>query len=134
LFVFFLFSQSNKYAIQLLIDAKVLPVIIQTYEKFRHNDTICLHVYKVIGNLLSGTDVQTECLIQNGVLNILRNFIEEKDPRKLKEILWSCSNIAAGTCSQIEKLYDSGILFRTMEIIDTLKGSVGYDKICYKVK
>jgi importin subunit alpha-1 len=132
LFIIFLFSQNNKYSIQILIDEKVLPALVTIYEKYNQNEKICLYIYKVIGNLLSGTDIQTELLIQNGILEILRNFIEEKDPKKLKEILWSCSNIAAGTCSQIERLYSSGIIFRTMEIIDTYKEVVLYDKVIQK--
>jgi importin subunit alpha-1 len=134
LFIAFLLSQTNKYGIQILLDAKILPAICTIYEKHKENDKICLYVYKVIGNLLSGTDIQTEFLIQNDILSVLRNFIEEKDPKRLKEVLWSCSNIAAGTCGQIEKLFDSGILFRAMEIIAQYEGSVTFDRVAYKVK
>jgi hypothetical protein len=72
-------------------------------------------------------------MIKEGAIDILRNLIESKDHSMLKEVLWGCSNIAAGSYSQIEKLYYSGIPFRVMEIITIYRQENLFDKKTLKV-
>jgi hypothetical protein len=92
------------------------------------DETIKIYCIKVIANLLGADDVQTQRLINQGILYIFKNLLEEVDLKVLKEALWGISNIAAGTWSQIDKLIEEGILIKIMDIADQLIPMADTDK------
>lgn len=63
-----------------------------------------------IGNIVSGSDVQTQMAIDAGVLNILPQLMRHPKANVQKEAAWALSNIAAGPCKQIQQLITCGLL------------------------
>lgn len=63
-----------------------------------------------IGNIVSGSDLQTQAVIDAGVLNTLPQLMRHSKASVQKEAAWALSNIAAGPCKQIQQLITSGLL------------------------
>lgn len=63
-----------------------------------------------MGNIVSGSDVQTQMAIDAGVLSILPQLMRHPKPSVQKEAAWALSNIAAGPCKQIQQLITCGLL------------------------
>jgi importin subunit alpha-1 len=99
---------------------------------FKYDDIIRFYVIKIIANLLSGSDVQTQRLINEGVINLYRQLLEEDDMKITKEVLWGLSNISAGTCSQIDSLHEAGILIKVLGIADCALSNIHKEDRIYK--
>ena len=56
---------------------------------------------RIIGNCLSGSDEQTQFLIDRGILPLLLQLTEHTRPGLRKEACWAISNITAGSASQV---------------------------------
>jgi len=65
---------------------------------------------RVVGNIATGNDVETEAVISAGFLECVPTLMACSKNGIRKETMWSVSNIAAGSCSQIQKIIDSGVL------------------------
>lgn len=63
-----------------------------------------------IGNIVSGSDLQTQAAVDAGVLNVLPQLMRHSKPSVQKEAAWALSNIAAGPCKQIQQLITCGLL------------------------
>jgi hypothetical protein len=73
---------------------------------------------RTIGNIISGTDMQTQMCIANGVLPCLAALLASGTKISIcKEACWTISNITAGNQSQIQAVIDSNLvplLIKTM--------------------
>ncbi|KAH0631971.1 hypothetical protein JD844_019932 [Phrynosoma platyrhinos] len=58
---------------------------------------------RAMGNIVTGTDEQTQMAIDAGVLSVLPNLLRHPKSTIQKETAWALSNIAAGPCSQIQQ-------------------------------
>jgi importin subunit alpha-1 len=65
---------------------------------------IQISVLRVIGNMVAGNALQTQKVIDAGVLNYLHKTMFNEKRAVRKETCWIISNIAAGTQQQIEAL------------------------------
>ena len=63
-----------------------------------------------IGNIVSGSDVQTQAAIDAGVLAALPLLMKHPKASVQKEAAWAVSNIAAGPCQQIQQLITCGLI------------------------
>merc|ERR1712176_572856 len=74
---------------------------------------------KAVGDIVTGNDIYTQQCIDNGLLNALYHLLTEPDQNEcfLKEILWTISNITAGTKQQIIAVIKANIFPFLMEII-----------------
>jgi hypothetical protein len=68
---------------------------------------------KIIGNLLSGSDTQTDALLKAGLLNAFSSAVEIYTNYG-KEICWAVSNITAGTDEQAKEVLESNFLNKMM--------------------
>jgi len=59
---------------------------------------------RFLGNILSGTDELTQCVLDAGYLDVIRPFVDHLGSAQKKEMIWSLSNILAGSPVQIEAL------------------------------
>uniref|UniRef100_A0AAQ4RPJ8 Importin subunit alpha n=1 Tax=Gasterosteus aculeatus aculeatus TaxID=481459 RepID=A0AAQ4RPJ8_GASAC len=63
-----------------------------------------------IGNIVSGSDLQTQTAIDAGVLKVLPQLMRHPKASTQKEAAWALSNIAAGPSRQIQQLITCGLL------------------------
>ena len=74
---------------------------------------------KILGNIVSGNPLQTQAVIDAGVLKYLSQLIFHEKRSIRKETCWVISNIAAGTQQQIKALILSDFLKILEKVIRT---------------
>lgn len=83
-----------------------------------------------IGNIVSGSDLQTQMAIDAGVLSSLPKLMHHPKPSLQKEAAWAVSNIAAGPRQQIQQLITCGLLPHLVDILKNVGGeSLKYPKL-----
>lgn len=80
-----------------------------------------------IGNIVSGSDLQTQMAIDAGVLSALPKLMRHPKPSVQKEAAWAVSNIAAGPRQQIQQLITCGLL---PHLVDLLKNVGDEESFC----
>lgn len=105
----------TSYLIDLLLTHDIMNVLFG----YIHGSNIKLKKFcvKILGNMLSGNDVITQRIINKGALDLFKHLLETDDEDLLYEVVWGASNIAAGTCSQIEKIHQNGIVYKVIDIL-----------------
>ncbi|XP_041971217.1 importin subunit alpha-1-like [Aricia agestis] len=74
---------------------------------------------RALGNMLTGSDVQTDRCIMAGCIDDLAMLLRCGKPALMKEAAWAVSNILAGTKEQIQAAIDKGILVPLVEVLST---------------
>ena len=69
---------------------------------------------RVIGNLVSGPDQLTQKVIDAGYLDVIDPFVNHFNGQFRKEVIWSLSNILAGSHQQIESVLSKDDLLRSI--------------------
>ena len=69
--------------------------------------TPCL---RAIGNIVTGSDTQTDCVIQCGALPVFGGLLRHTKMNIVKEAAWTVSNITAGNTIQIQAVLDHNLL------------------------
>jgi importin subunit alpha-1 len=72
---------------------------------------------RILGGLLSNSEVIADRLIDHGCIEFLENYIFSSNANIRKETLWALSNIAAGSINQIKKLIDCGAIAKASELL-----------------
>lgn len=67
-------------------------------------------VLRTAGNIVTGTDEQTEIMLRLGLLAPFKQLLKHHKPNIVKEAAWTLSNITAGTREQIQMIIDHGLL------------------------
>ncbi|XP_065582601.1 importin subunit alpha-1-like isoform X3 [Artemia franciscana] len=124
--------------IQLVVEGKVIPRLIELLKV--DDPDIILPALHCIGNIVSGTDFQTDAVVGEGVLEVLASLLKPFEPKfgfenhcsflwpesKLKilnEAAWTLSNITAGNQYHIMSVVQSGCFARLVKLF--YHGSVG---------
>ena len=70
------------------------------------NIAIKLAALKIVGNIISGTNMQTQIVLSVGVLPCLYSLVQYLGSSKVrKEACFIVSNITAGDANQIQKVF-----------------------------
>nr|XP_033480663.1 importin subunit alpha-8 isoform X2 [Epinephelus lanceolatus] len=88
-----------------LIDCNVVPALLA-----RISPDTPTPALRSIGNIVSGSDLQTQVAVDAGVLKALPQLMRHPKPSVQKEAAWALSNIAAGPSKQIQQLITCGLL------------------------
>uniref|UniRef100_A0A915PGE1 Importin subunit alpha n=1 Tax=Setaria digitata TaxID=48799 RepID=A0A915PGE1_9BILA len=84
------------------------------------NSKISLAALLAVGNIVSGDDEQTQCVVScANALNNIHRLLLDGDQKTKREVCWVLSNIAAGTSSQIQTIFDAGIIPSLIQILKT---------------
>ena len=66
---------------------------------------------RVIGNIVTGDEIQTQLAISSGCLPALKMMLDTNTKKSIKrEVCWTLSNITAGNRSQIEAVLEAGVI------------------------
>ncbi|CAG9134329.1 unnamed protein product [Plutella xylostella] len=73
---------------------------------------------RAVGNMLTGSDVQTDRCLDAGCLPPLLALLQCSKPSLVKEGAWAMSNVLAGTHAQIQRAIDGGALALLAALLD----------------
>jgi hypothetical protein len=72
--------------------------------------TVQTPALRAIGNIATGDDMQTQALVNHGVLPMLTQLFQSPKKGIRKEATWTVSNITAGSQAQIQACFEAGII------------------------
>ncbi|XP_073402771.1 importin subunit alpha-8 isoform X3 [Dendrobates tinctorius] len=73
---------------------------------------------RTVGNIVTGTDKQTQVAIDAGILSILPRLLRHQKSSVQREAAWTLSNISAGPAPQIQQLITCGLLPPLVELLN----------------
>jgi hypothetical protein len=116
LWTFSYLSDGENEKIQNIIDLGVVPDIINCTNKKTVN--VATPALRCVGNMLTGTDIQTDFLLKYHVITYLLNQLNSNRRVFRKEACWAFSNLLAGDYRQIQEVLDTEkVIKRLVEII-----------------
>ena len=80
------------------------------------NMTVIYPVLRCLGSLLTGSDIETQMVIEAGVVKALGALLRVSKSIPRKEAAWALSNIAAGTEHQIQALINEGLINNLVDL------------------
>lgn len=78
-----------------------------------------------MGNVVTGTDHQTQVAIDAGMLSVLPQLLMHPKASIQKEAAWALSNVAAGPCQHIQQLIACGMLPPLVALLKNVSGVLG---------
>ncbi|KAF7143563.1 hypothetical protein RHSIM_Rhsim05G0133800 [Rhododendron simsii] len=102
-------SDGTNYEIQAVIDAGVCPRLIELL--LHHSSSVLIPALRTIGNIVTGDEMQTQCIINHQALPYLVNLLSGNYKKSIKkEACWTISNITAGNKEQIQAVIEANII------------------------
>ncbi|CAH2101709.1 unnamed protein product [Euphydryas editha] len=74
---------------------------------------------RAVGNMLTGSDVQTDRCLEAGCLDHIASLLHCGKPSLVKEAAWAVSNVLAGTQEQIQQAIDKGLLNHLVQVLSS---------------
>jgi hypothetical protein len=111
-------SEHGSAAIQEIIDRGLVKHVLTTLRKSKSKIRLSGAV-RVLGNLSTGSELQTQHLLNDGMLDDLRIFLNKGHYWSLVEVMWSLSNVAAGSRGQIGALLSHPIMCSVHETFNS---------------
>jgi hypothetical protein len=103
----------GNHHIQLVIDSGVVSFVATqlSHPQFR----VQLASIRLLGNIASGTDEQTQFLVDQRIYNHFMPLLVSSRPQLRRVTLWCLSNISIGTYEQAQSILESGLMPRIIE-------------------
>lgn len=77
-----------------------------------------------MGNVVTGTDHQTQLAISAGLLSVLPQLLKHPKTSIQKEAAWTLSNIAAGPHQHIQQLIAFNMLPPLVDLLKNVSGTL----------
>lgn len=95
----------------------ILPYVV---DLLRDTDAMVAPALRVLGNMSTGNDDLTQCVVDMGTLKEIVPLLKNsKSPTVVKECCWLVSNVIAGTQGQIQAVIDAGIIPYIVKVLHT---------------
>lgn len=102
-------SDGTNDKIQAVIEAGVCPRLVELLLHF--SPSVLIPALRTVGNIVTGDDLQTQCIIDHQALPCLLNLLTQNHKKSIKkEACWTISNITAGTKEQIQAVIEAGLI------------------------
>uniref|UniRef100_A0AAX7T1G0 Importin subunit alpha n=1 Tax=Astatotilapia calliptera TaxID=8154 RepID=A0AAX7T1G0_ASTCA len=106
------------------------PPPMETVQEVGVTACVCVRVrtaaLRAVGNIVTGTDEQTQVVLNCDVLSHFPNLLTHPKEKINKEAVWFLSNITAGNQQQVQAVIDAGLI--PMIIHQLAKGDFGTQK------
>lgn len=111
-------SDGTNDKIQAVIEAGVCQRLVQLL--LHPSPAVLIPALRTVGNIVTGDDLQTQCIIDNGALPCLLSLLTHNHKKSIKkEACWTISNITAGNREQIQFVIDSGLVGPLVNLLQT---------------
>ncbi|KAL8121529.1 importin subunit alpha-2-like [Apium graveolens] len=101
-------SDGTNDKIQAVIDANVCQRLVELL--LHPSPSVLIPALRTVGNIVTGDDVQTQCIINHGALPCLLSLLTHNHKKSIKkEACWTISNITAGNKEQIQAVIVAGL-------------------------
>ncbi|WVZ71232.1 hypothetical protein U9M48_019844 [Paspalum notatum var. saurae] len=111
-------SNDDNNNIQAVIETGACPRLVKLLS--HHSASVVFPSLRVIGNIATGDDAQTQCIVDHQALPYLLNILiknQNKDVKK--EACWTISNITAGSKKQIQAVINENIIGPLVHLMRT---------------
>nr|XP_039253684.1 importin subunit alpha-1-like [Styela clava] len=102
--------------IELVIKTGVVETLVHILSSIQ-DVLVITPVLRTLGNIVTGTDQQTQLVIDLGVLRVFSQLLHHEKQTIQKEAAWTLSNITAGTQIQIQAVIDANVMPRIVELL-----------------
>ncbi|CAO2193120.1 unnamed protein product [Urochloa humidicola] len=104
--------------IQAVIEAGVCPRLVELL--LHPSPSVLIPALRTVGNIVTGDDLQTQCIIDHQALPCLLNLLTQSHKKSIKkEACWTISNITAGNKDQIQAVINGGIIAPLLQLLQT---------------
>ncbi|CAL1398631.1 unnamed protein product [Linum trigynum] len=111
-------SDGTNDKIQTVIEAGVCPRLVELL--LHPSATVLIPALRTVGNIVTGDDMQTQCMIEHQVLPCLLNLLSNNHKKSIKkEACWTISNITAGNVNQIQAVIEAGIISPLVQLLQS---------------
>ncbi|CAH1451850.1 unnamed protein product [Lactuca virosa] len=111
-------SDGTNDKIQAVIEAGVCRRLVELL--LHPSPSVLIPSLRTIGNIVTGDDLQTQCIIDHGALPCLLSLLTHNHKKSIKkEACWTISNITAGNKHQIQTVIDSGLIPPLINLLQT---------------
>ncbi|XP_047337504.1 importin subunit alpha-2-like [Impatiens glandulifera] len=111
-------SDGTNDKIQAVIDAGVCQRLVELL--LHPSPSVLIPALRTAGNIVTGDDLQTQCIIAHGSLPCLLNLLTHNHKKSIKkEACWTISNITAGNKEQIQAVIDAGLIGPLVNLMQT---------------
>ena len=102
-------SDGDNLKIQVLIEAGACVLLVGL---LMHQDRpVQTPALRVVGNICTGDDFQTQLVLDHGVLPRLKFLLKSSNSLSIqKEVCWTLSNITAGNSKQLQQVMDADLI------------------------
>ena len=106
-------TEGSEKRIQRVVDHNIIGQLI----KLLLLPSIVTPALRTLGNILTGSDNQTQAVLNAGFLPTLHHLLERGNPDICKEVLWCISNVTAGTIEQIELVIHHNLIGSVVKLL-----------------
>ncbi|TXG70232.1 hypothetical protein EZV62_005167 [Acer yangbiense] len=111
-------SDGTNDEIQAVIDAGVCPRLVEFLTHPSPFPSVLIPALHTVGNIVTGDDLQTQCIISHQALPCLLNLLTNNYKKSImKEACWTISNITAGNKEQIHAVIEAKIIGPLVHIL-----------------
>jgi len=101
-------SDGSAFAIEAILKANIVPRCVALLSS--RSSLIQASCVRVIGNILTGDDLQTQMVIDCGALPALGRLLSSTSRSILREACWAISNVTAGNSEQIAAVIEANLI------------------------
>lgn len=106
--------------IQWVIETGVVPRFVQLLHcSGGENAALITPCLRTLGNIVTGNDEQTQCVLEVGALAGMSSLIKHERTNIQKEACWLISNVTAGTQTQIQAVIDANLIEAVFHVLKT---------------
>jgi hypothetical protein len=103
----FFLSDGGVIRIQVVLVSELCPLLLNL---LGWSEKVSWPILRVFANITSGIEMQTQAVIDLGVLGRLEPFTHSPNDSVQDQAFWMISNILAGTQAQIQSVIDCGLI------------------------
>ncbi|XP_047319874.1 importin subunit alpha-1a-like [Impatiens glandulifera] len=116
-------SDGTNEKIQEVIDAGACPRLVELL--MHPTPSVLVPALRAVGNIVTGDDMQTQFIINHGVLPCLVNLMTGNYKKSIKkEACWAISNITAGNKDQIQVAINANVVGPLVQLLQTAEFDV----------